>query len=642
MPIQLQPHQEYSLQQFIASPNRGMFLIASAGSGKTLTAIAIAEHLKKYKEVLVIAPKSLHDNMRHSFDMYSKSVDKNRYRFISSNAGNMIDKLETTTDELTGVDVKSLRLDNKLIIVDEAHNALNAMSNGSRQASALYDMLMKAKNCRILLMTASPIINNIYEAAIALNICKGPIRTEDGELTTILPESAEDFYRHFLDQKAMKLKNIDKLRNRIKGLISYKGDLFERKVPDFYEMLRTTVKKENYPDYSIKVIPVHMSSQQYGAYEQAREKERLETQKAITGSGWEKKTPIVLYPSTKSGGESYRGYSVGEQEKKDAGYICGGELKRESAFSSSTSYRIKSRQLSNVYYPEDSKIDIYEKIETYAPKIKMIGDQIKPGVKTIIYSNFVKSGIEPMAEYLEHLGYARYDPHKSKEGTHGLYGIYSGDVPVDDRTATLKEYNKQNSPLTILLISSSGSEGLSTLRTRQVCIMESYWNWERLYQVMHRAVRYKSHESLPEKDRNVRVFIYLAVAPKDAKPEEPSTDVYLFTQSAKKQQINDQMVRLMASTSVDCEQFNNKSNFKCYTCNPRNGAPMFLNDINKDMRYPSPCAKNDKPENAKEAKIGDTIYYISDNDRIYIKNKDNDEYEEILDPDVKEWVRARK
>jgi Type III restriction enzyme, res subunit len=641
MPITLQPHQEYALQQFIASPNRGMALVHGAGSGKTFTAIAVAEHLKQYKEVLVIAPKSLHDNMRNSFEKYSKSVDPKRYRFISSNANNVIDKLETTTDELTGVDVKSLRLDNKLLIVDEAHNLLNGMSNGSKQASALYDMLMKAKNCRILLMTASPIINNIYEAAIALNICKGPIKTEDGEMTTLLPESADDFYRYFLDEKAMKLKNVDKLRNRIRGLVSYKGDLFERHIPDFYEMLKTTVKKEHYPDYTIKVLPVHMSNLQYSAYEQAREKERLETQRAITGSGIQKGDRIVLNPSIKSGGESYRGYKVNEQEIKDASYISGGELKRESAFKSSTSYRIKSRQLSNVFYPESDKVDIYDKIETYAPKLKAVGDKLKPGVKAIIYSNFIKSGLEPMAKYLEVLGYSRYDPsNPSSKGIHGMYGVYTGDVPVDDRTATLKEYNKPNSALTILLISSSGAEGLSTLRTRQCHILESYWNWQRTYQVMHRAIRYRSHETLPEKERNVKVYIYLAIPPKDVKATEQTTDVYLFTQSAKKQEINDQMVNIMASVSVDCDKFNNESNFKCFHCEPRNGAPLYLADLNKDMRYPLPCANKDKPVNAKEISISGQMYYLTKDNRVFTQSKDQS-YEEILDKDIKEWVLAK-
>ncbi len=610
--VQLQEHQKTALDYFIHSPNRGLFLLHMTGSGKTLTAVSVAEHLKRFKEVIIIAPKSLHDNFRNELKRYSKYVNPDRYKFVSSNASNMIDKLETTTDSLTGINIKSLHLDNKLIIIDEWHNLGVGMSNGSRNATALYDMLMKAKNCKILMMTASGIINNIYEIVPALNICKGYLRTEDGELTTLLPESDQDFNRYFIDEKEMKLKNVDKLRNRIMGLISYKGDLFERKVLSFYPMLNTKIVKENYPDrLPIKVELIHMSSQQYGAYEQAREKERLETRQAIVGSGWTKGKKIVL----------------------------GGELKKSSAFGKSTSYRIKSRQLSNVYQPDD--VNINEHIEIYSPKIKSIADKLKPGLKTLIYSNFVQAGINAMASYLEYIGYKRYVPGKSiEEGSDKYYGVYSGEVSTDDRTATLKEYNRQNSPLTVLLISSSGAEGLSSRGTRAVHIIEPYWNYERILQVMARGIRYKSHEHLPEEERNVQVYIYLAVPPKGAKPSEKPTDLYLFTEAARKYEINSEMIRLMASVSVECTKFNTDINFECYKCEPRNGSPLFLNDLEKDLRYPLPCKKDSKPLDAKELKLNGNLYYLTDDDRLFTEN-DNNEFNEIIDNDIKNWVLSR-
>lgn len=625
MTITLQPHQAFTVEHFVGSPNRGMLVIHGAGTGKTLTAVSIAEHLRQYKEVLVVAPKSLHDNMRATIQRFSKHADMSRYRFISSNAGNMITKLETSTDDLTGMDVKSLRLDDKLIIVDEAHNVLVAASNGSKNASAFYDMLMAARNCRILLMTASPIINTVYEAAIALNVCKGYLRTEDGERTTLLPENAEDFARFFIDQKTMTIKNADKLRNRIGGLVSYKGDIFERPVPDFYQMLKTTVKKELYPDYSIRVEMVRMSGPQYGAYEQAREKERLETRRSITGKGQR----IVLHPEDLDD-------HVSEQERRDAHYIAGGELKRDSAFKVSTSYRIRSRQLSNVFAPEDK--DPLEDVAMYAPKIQAIAAALKPGEKTIIYSNFIKSGIAVMAAHLETMGYQRYDPARAPEPDAKYYGLYIGDVSPEDRTTTLAEYNKPDSPLTVLLISSSGSEGLSTVGTRAVHIMEPYWNYERIMQVMFRAIRYRSHEHLPENQRKVLVHLYIAMPPKGTKTAERTTDMYLFQEMARKYQINQQMVKLMASVAIDCDRFNQGANIQCHHCETKRGMPLFMADINADMQYPSPCAA--KPIKAKEVRISGHLYYIDKSKRIFIKTGE-DAFEEVLDPDIQKWVLER-
>jgi hypothetical protein len=77
-----------------------------------------------YKDVVILAPKSLHDNFRKELGKYTNNDEAQlkRYKFVSSNASNMIDKLETQTDDITGIDMKTLSLDNKLVIIDEFHN----------------------------------------------------------------------------------------------------------------------------------------------------------------------------------------------------------------------------------------------------------------------------------------------------------------------------------------------------------------------------------------------------------------------------------------------------------------------------------------------------------------------------------------
>lgn len=578
----------------------------ATGSGKTLTAIAIAERFKHFKDVLIIAPKSLHDNFRKEVRRYAKK-STDRYKYVSSNASNMIDKLETEIDELTGLAIKSLHsLDHKFIIIDEAHNLLNGMVNGSQNATLLYDMIMKAKGCKILFLTASGIVNNFYEAIPCLNMCKGYIHNEDGDRLTLFPESNSDFVKYFVDETTLTLKNTDKLRNRMLGLVSYQGDLFEEKMDGFYDMLRRTISKEHYPDrLPIKIEMVRMSSIQYGEYSEAREKERSESR-----TGGFEKIPQKI----------------------------GGELVRSNAFSRSTSYRIKSRQLSNIFVPEDPVIDIYAQMKTYSPKIYLIGSKIKQGRKAIVYSNFVKAGVEPMGQYLQTLGYNRYDPNNdTTPGEKGYFGVYSGDVLPEDRTSILNEFNSPDNELTVLLISSSGAEGLSTKGTRDVHIMEPYWNWERPLQVMARAIRYYSHEHLPKNQQNVKVYMYLSVYPEEIKLKEFPTDVYLFTEAVKKYEINIQMSKLLASTAVECDQFNKNVNFKCYHCDSSDGSPLYLPDLDQDMQYTSPCDQS--TITAKEFKLNGSLYYIDPQSHIYTKS--NNKYLEIVDPDVLSYIRGR-
>lgn len=616
MSIQLQAHQSAVLDYFIANPDsRGLILWHGTGSGKTLTAIAVSEHMQQYKQVLIMAPKSLHDNFANELKKVASEKSQERYSYVSTNASNLLTKLETQQDEITGLDIKSLgSLDNKFIIIDEAHNMLTGMSNGSKNATGLYDLLMRARNCKILLLTASGIINNIFEAVIALNIVKGPIRIEKGYYGTLLPEDNETFIKYFIDEKNMAIKNQDKLRNRIQGLVSYKGALFEHEVESFYPMLKRTIKKQNYPDrLPIKVDMVPMSSTQFSAYSAAREKERMETKQAIKGKGIAKEM-----------------ISIKE--------IVGGALTKSSSFSRSTSYRIRSRQISNILIPEEKEIDIAENIQKYSPKIFKIGERVKKGHKAIIYSNFVKAGINPMSAYLEHLGFVRYDPNDLKETSAlGYYGVYTGEVSTEDRTATLEAYNSDNGNLKVLLISSSGAEGLSAMGTREVHIMEPYWNWERCLQVMARGIRYLSHEHLPENERNVQVYIYLADYPEGYKEAEVPTDIYLFKESVKKYEINAQMTKLLASTAVDCDTFNKGINFKCYKCKPTDGSPIYLPDLDKDMLYENPCANTSLI--LKEFTLSGATYYVSNEGKLY--SKIGDKYMPIIDRDIVEYIAAK-
>ena len=64
--------------------------------------------------------------------------------------------------------------DNKIIIVDEAHNLVSRIVNKIKNKESLsyriYDYLMSAQNCKIVLLTGTPIINYPNEIGILFNI----------------------------------------------------------------------------------------------------------------------------------------------------------------------------------------------------------------------------------------------------------------------------------------------------------------------------------------------------------------------------------------------------------------------------------------------------------------------------------------
>ena len=150
--------------------------------------------------------------------------------------------------------------------------------------------------------------------------------------------------------------------------------------------------------------------------------------------------------------------------------------------------------------------------------------------------------------------------------------------------------NLRGSLLRIMFITKSGSEGISFKTIRQVHILEPFWQQTRETQVIGRAVRYKSHDELPEKDRNVYIYKYLATLNhkkssvyKDLSVDKNlTTDEYITEVSEKKQAIINTFYELIKQVSVDCP-YNNET-LTCFSYNNinyyenENEKPIIFND----------------------------------------------------------------
>lgn len=78
-----------------------------------------------------------------------------------------------------------------------------------------------------------------------------------------------------------------------------------------------------------------------------------------------------------------------------------------------------------------------------------------------------------------------------------------------------KDENLHGNIIKCLMITQSGAEGLDLKHVRSVHVSEPYWQPVLIEQVIGRAVRTDSHIRLPEDERNVKVFIYMASINKD-------------------------------------------------------------------------------------------------------------------------------
>jgi hypothetical protein len=110
-----------------------------------------------------------------SLDLQINEMITNKYRFINYNGLRNSHLKDLTRDYTINP------FDNKVVIVDEAHNLISRIVNKIKRPESLsmrmYEYLMSAENCKIVLLTGTPIINYPNEIAILFNILRGYIKT---------------------------------------------------------------------------------------------------------------------------------------------------------------------------------------------------------------------------------------------------------------------------------------------------------------------------------------------------------------------------------------------------------------------------------------------------------------------------------
>lgn len=177
------------------------------------------------------------------------------------------------------------------------------------------------------------------------------------------------------------------------------------------------------------------------------------------------------------------------------------------------------------------------------PKIQAAVDSVHKGLqedknfRALVYSNYLDSGLNDYSKEL------------TKRGI--KHSIYHGALNSKQKDALLEKYNKGEEQ--VMLISSSGAEGLNTKGTKKIQVLEPHFNKSKLDQVVARGVRYESHEHLPKAERKVEVEHYLsAMSEKKFKfgPKQHSIDQYLHHNAKTKAAVGDQLKELVKEAAT--------------------------------------------------------------------------------------------
>lgn len=239
------------------------------------------------------------------------------------------------------------------------------------------------------------------------------------------------------------------------------------------------------------------------------------------------------------------------------------------------------------------KIFSQNEIGNYSAKIKCVLDKIynpesnkiSDGI-ILIYSQYIDSGLIPMALALEEMGFTRFGqtgikplfknrptdvvdvrtmkpPTDKKDFKPVRYAMITGDPRLSPNNdfevkGLTGDDNKDGVKVKVVLISKAGSEGIDLKFIRQVHILDPWYNMNRPEQIIGRAVRNFSHVLLPFEKRNVEIFMYGTILDKNI---EEAADLYVYRVAEYKAIQIGKVARVLKETAVDCIINHDQTNF---------------------------------------------------------------------------------
>lgn len=456
-------HQRDTFNAFIKSKYKGMLLFHKLGSGKTCTAIMIADEMlrqKRVSKVFVITPGSLRQNWITEYCQLCGNRSRtlrDKFWFLTYNY-NIVPIMPDFKDSL--------------VIVDEIHNVIYGYLNKSVNPTGLYESIENS-NCRVLALTGTPIYHNINELAPLMKLLKPSFFDKYGEMGHTRIFKTKDG-RFVVDDKK-------RAKELFSGIISYypgAGEEFSpkviyefpiivqmtpRQIVEYDEVARKEVPLS--PDKNLKEKNPKLYKQQIGL--------KIVKAKYIPSRG----VANFYYP------EEY--IDIPDTLEKNGGWVS-----KET---------MADRKLLDLYSPKFSAILM---------NIIYHIDQ-----KHVIYTFFKTKHGAVMLNSLLTLGEIKS-------------AIFSGDLTDSRKESLLRDFNSSNNiygdKIRVLIITEAGNEGISIKDARHLHIVEGDIRYTKIRQAIGRVARYKSHLRLPKDQRNVHIWAYWAVT----KLGPPDEEIY--------------------------------------------------------------------------------------------------------------------
>jgi len=643
------------------TPYKSFLLYYSVGVGKTCTAITIAEGLlinhSSYDEpmIWVILPGAIEAGFKKQiFDMMKildyktilnqctgdtyvkiaqlsneinikeaekriKKIIKSRYQFFTYEGfanfieNNYINKNKIVSD--------------KVIIVDEAHN-IRSSGNDEDENKRVYTSLMtickSGINNKLILLTATPMYNepmDIYNLFLLLltNDKREYLydNTKIFDINNNINPKAKKFISLMSSNYISYLRGKNPFNFALKLSPKLSGfSILDKIIPNAENGNPIDEKDKNWLiNVEDGIIPSILGKKQL---------EYLKSKKLILSEEGNKNNFAALQPmnivfDTNIGKEGFNNIfiKVNEKEQISVRYI---------------------QKYKNLLSPDDNNLGLY------SGKFLKIANIIKNsrGI-VLIYSRYIWSGVIPIAIMLEHMGFSRLGTENilaEPSITHNIkypgintpkYCILSssdpeimGNTTIDNLMNVVNNSLNQNGELVkIVLMTPVAGEGLNFQNIREIHLLESWYHFNRVDQIIGRGIRNCSHKNLPFEERNVTIFMHCAINDY----ERETADVHAFRISARKLYQSYIVDNIIRNSAIDCSLFKNinyfpKEMFKLGKINIITSQGKKINyELGDDDKYKPIC--NIDINDIKENTLGfreETYKHLSLNIQMKIKN----------------------
>ena len=684
------------------SPFKDLLIYHGVGSGKTNTMINVYNILYNYTpkwNIFLLIPASLHD------DPWIKDINKwMKKEDFDKRFANIIfihyDSPFADRDFLEKVR-KADSNKTSLFVIDEAHRFItnvynNVASKKGKRAQIIYDYIQQEKkdnvNTRILLLSATPVVNTPFEFALIFNL----LRPET------FPTSEAIFEQLFISSTnyaSLNENTKNMFQRRILGLVSYyigaTPDKYAKKIVHYVNVPMDAYQEEIYNYFE--------------DIEEKKEKLRIKMSRGKIGdsmstySSYTRQACNFVFPTISEliNGEKRPRPSNFKLKESDAVIIDEGknidkkkelvktktevleyikairiyvnsfiefmkEILREDKKNDYTisndikTFHTKYKSDFNIFFEkEPKKSKLFTNMYMYSPKfVRIIFNILNTKGTVMIYSNYVEmEGLQLLKVYLSFFGFVDIDKDLDQEfnknklhdtdklSKDGLrWCEFHGGIDKDVRRLNKEIYNMKSNRYgkhcKIMMISPAGAEGINLNNVRQVHILEPYWNEVRIEQVIGRALRFCQHKDLPLEERIVDVFRYKVIR----KSGKETTDERLENISRKKNNLLLSFSDAVKSAAVDCELFKAHNmmgtKYKCFQFNEdslfeKPIGPAFQTKIEYDLKLDNGLYAKDS--NIKKIKIRKikAVQLIDDNtyskEEIYWLNEEtNIIYDNLL------------